>query len=165
MFRQSAITDLKGILEDCGVTLDLSLATDLSYAFAYGHHKYLPKISVISAETKLQYMCGEQDTSNRLIWIDEVEVAETNTFQGSFNYNKKLEHVIFTGTLATNGLDLHWSNLDQESVDSIVNVLQDRVALGLSGTNTVTISADSDAKLSDAQKATISQKGWSVAIL
>ena len=163
LMRATNIGNLKKCLEDCGVNFDTSEATNLSYAFAYGAFKYLPKISVASAGNKTEYLCGETDTSNRLIWIDEVEVAETSTFVSSFNYCKQLEHAIFTGTLASNGLDLHWSTkLDKESLLSIINILQDRVSLGLSGTRTVTLGSENLAKITDAEKAIATQKGWTL---
>lgn len=160
-FRNSYIRNLKGCLENCGVTLDTSRATSLSSAFAYGYIQYLPKISLVSAGSNIDYVFGEQDAANSFIWIDEVEVAETNTFKGSFNYCKKLEHVIFTGTLATNGLDLHWSTLlDMESLLSILNILQDKTSVG--GTWTVTLGSENLAKLTDAEKAIATQKGWTL---
>lgn len=167
LFRESNIANLKECLDSCGVILDTSQATSLNYAFAYGRFKYLPKVSMLSAKSNTQSTFGGTSSSAAtLIWIDEVEVAETSTFSKSFDYCTDLEHAIFTGVLATNGLDLHWSTkLDVESLESIVNILQDRVALGLSGTLTVTISPESSAKLSDAKKAEASQKGWTFAIL
>ncbi len=162
VFRQSGIKNLKECLEQCGVTLDTSRATILSYAFAYGLLEYLPKISVVSAGNNLEYMCGETDTSNQLIWIDEVEVAETNTFNGSFNYCKKLEHAIFTGTIATNGLNLQWSTLlDKESLLSIINCLKDFGDQD-GAVRSATLGPENLAKLTDAEKVIATQKGWTL---
>lgn len=125
LFREGNITNLKECLNSCDVTLDLSRATNLNYAFAYGSHKYLPKISVVSARNNIQSTFSGTSSSSYLIWIDEVEVAETSTFSKSFDYCKNLEHAIFTGVLATNGLDLHWSTkLDKESLVSIIKCLK-----------------------------------------
>ena len=161
LFRNSNITNLKKCLSDCGVTLDTSRAIEMNYAFSYGTNKYLPKISVVSAGNKLQYLCGETDSSNHLVSIDEIEVAETNTFNSSFNYCKKLEHVIFTGVIATNGLDLHWSTLlDHESLLSIINCLKD-YSMDTSGTVwKLTIGSENLEKLTEEEKKIAENKGW-----
>lgn len=161
LFRESNITNLKECLNNCGVTLDFSRATNLNYAFAYGKHQYLPKISVISARNNIQSTFSGTSSSSHLIWIDEVEVAETSTFSKSFDYCKNLEHAIFTGVLATNGLDLHWSTkLDKESLLSIIGILQDKTSAG--STWTVTLGTENLAKLTDAEKAVATQKGWTL---
>ena len=161
LFRQCEIRDLTQCLESCGVTLDLSTATNLDYAFAYNIMRYIPKVSVISAKTNLNYIFAGDSSGSKIIIIDELEVAETNTFKNSFNYCNNLEHVIFTGTLATSGLDLHWSTkLDRESLLSIIGVLQDKTSVG--GTWTVTLGSENLAKLTDAEKAIATQKGWTL---
>lgn len=163
LFQQSNIRNLKKCLEDCNVTLDISKSTNLNYAFAYGKIQYLPKISIISADANTQYLCGETNDGSYLISIDEIEIAETNTFVGSFNYCKNLTHVIFTGTLATNGLNLSWSTqLDHESLLSILNCLKD-YSTDTSGTDWfITIGADNIAKLSEEEQLIATNKGWDI---
>lgn len=163
LFRQSSIQNLKSCLEECGVTLDLSEATGLSYAFAYGAHRYLPKISIVSAGAYVESLFGGDSGGNNLISIDEVEVAETNTFKNSFNYCKNLEHAIFTGTIATNGLNLQWSPLlDKESILSIIDCLKD-YSEDTSGTYWyVTIGNENINKLTTEELEVAYMKGWDV---
>lgn len=162
LFRQSHLKNIKNQLNICGVTLDTSQATNLQYAFAYGKIEYLPKISLLSA-TNTGYMFNETSTESNLISIDEIEIAESTVFNNSFNYCKNLTHVIFTGTLATNGLNLSWSTrLDHESLLSILNCLKD-YSTDTSGTDWfITIGADNIAKLSEEEKLIATNKGWDI---
>lgn len=164
MFRQCRITNLKKILQECGVILDTSQATDLSNAFSYSKITYLPKISLKSVTTGTDYIFGSTSTETNLISIDEVEVAETTTIKSNaFNYDSKLEHVIFTGTIAKNGLNLQWSTkLDKESLLSILNCLKD-YSQDTSGTDWfVTIGAENIAKLTEEEKLIATNKGWDI---
>ena len=162
MFRESKIVNLKQCLESCGVSMDVSKANNVSNLLGYCDVlEVVPKIDISSASDKTTYLFAND---SKLRIIEELVVSETVTFaSNSFNKCSALTHLIMTGTLATNGLDLSGSpNLDEESLASIVNVLQDRVSAGLSGTNTISLNAQSESKISDADKAKISQKGWSV---
>lgn len=162
LFRECSITNLKQRLIDCGVTLDTSQATNLQYAFAYARFTHLPKISLISA-TNTTNCFSTTSSSQRLVWIEEIEFTESTVFANSFYYCGKLEHVIFNGTLATNGLNLQWSpQLDHESLLSILNCLKD-YSTDTSGTDWfITIGADNIAKLSEEEKLIATNKGWDI---
>lgn len=159
MFRQSRITNMKYCLESAGVTLDLSKATNGAELFGYSDNlTTIPKINLSSIGSNSTYLfqsCGKLQT------IEELTISETVTFvSSSFNGCTSLTHLIMTGTLATNGLDLHWSPLDKESLLSILGVLQDKTAVG--GTWAVTLGSENLAKLTDAEKAIATQKGWTL---
>jgi hypothetical protein len=116
----------------------------------------VPKIDLSSLTTSTYLF--QDDT--KLTTIEEIRVSEATTFTStsSFAGCTSLTHLIMTGTLATNGLDLHWSPLDHESLMSIINVLQTKT----SGTWTVALGSANLAKLTDAEKAIATQKGWTL---
>ncbi len=60
-----------------------------------------------------------------------------------------------------NGFDIHWSPLDHESIMNIINALAD-YSDG-SYQKTLTLGTTNLAKLTDAEKATATEKGWTLA--
>lgn len=157
MFRQMRVTDLGEALGS--VSLDLSGVTVASTLFGYCEFlTKVPKIN-LSAMTNSQYLF---QSCSKLETIEELTISETVTFvNSSFNGCTALTRLIMAGTLATNGLDLHWSTLlDRESLLSVLNVLQDKTSVG--GTWTVTLGSENLAKLTDAEKAIATQKGWTL---
>lgn len=164
LFRQSNLSDLKGILENQNVILDTSQATNLNDFGSYNKFTRVPKVDLTNVGNKTSQLFANNAGSSRLVHIDELVVSATTQFTASTSFINcdKLEHVIFSGVLGTNGLDLHWSTLlDQESLRSIINILQDKTSVG--GTWTVTLGAENLAKLTDAEKAIATQKGWTLA--
>ena len=156
LFRETPITNLKQILESCGVTLDTSRMTSATGSFGYSQLTVLPKLDFSSLTSATNTFTN----SSNLHTIEEMIVSEKTTFNANtFTECTALTHMIMTGTLAKNGLDLHWSTLlDKESLLSILNVLQNKT----SGTWTVTLGSENLAKLTDAEKAIATQKGWSL---
>ena len=156
LFRETPITNLKQILESCGVALYTSRMTSATGSFGYSQLTVLPKLDFSSLTSATNTFTN----SSNLHTIEEVVVSENTTFaSNSFTGCTGLTHMIMTGTLAKKGLDLHWSTLlDKESLLSILNVLQTKT----SGTWTVTLGSENLAKLTDAEKAIATQKGWSL---
>ena len=159
IFRDSRIVNLKQCMESCGVEFDLSGVTSLSEGFASCINlKILPKLdgSKLLGTTNVLYGCTALET------IEELKTSEQTKFNGTFYNCKSLTHMIMTGVIGQNGLDLHWSTkLDKESLLSIINVLQDKTSVG--GTWTVTLGTTNLNKLTDAEKAIATQKGWTLA--
>lgn len=156
MFRASGITNLKKCLEDAGVTLDLSQATNATTAFGYcGPLTTLPKLDFSSVTTLTQTF--NDDTA--LETIEEIKFGENTKFNQSFDDCASLTHMIVTGVIGQNGLDLSFSpNLTHESLMSVINALQTKT----SGSWTVTLGSTNLAKLTDTEKAIATQKGWTL---
>ena len=156
MFRGSYIVNLKERLETCGVVLDLSECVSFSDGFnSCPKLKVLPKLdgSAMPGTTNMCYNCTELET------IEELKCAEKTGFNNTFYKCSKLTNMIVTGVIGQNGLDLHWSTkLTHDSLMSIINALQTKT----SGTWTVTLGSENLAKLTDAEKAIATQKGWSL---
>ena len=139
MFRETAIVDLAKCLADNNVVLDLSGATNTNYLFGYSSD--IKHISMKISEPN--------------------EVSGVTFTSSSFQSATKITTLSITGILATNGLDLHWSTkLEKESILGILDILQDKTSVG--GTWTVTLGPENLAKLTDAEKAVATQKGWTL---
>ena len=157
------LTNIKGLLEKAGVTLDTSQSTAMSkFCYLAKSITHLPKISHESC-TKMESTFWQ----SALYTIDELALKAdgTNTF-GTDNWNKpfngcwNLQHMIVSGTIGTSGFNVgDCSKLDHDSLMSIINALQTKT----SGTWTVTLGTTNLAKLTDAEKAIATQKGWTLA--
>lgn len=94
--------------------------------------------------------------------IRKLKVTEKVTFNEYTFYNaKKLENITIEGTIAT---DISFATsplLTKDSIISIINALKDYS--GTTTTYTLTLHADSKAKLTETDIATITQKGWTLA--
>lgn len=129
LFRQSTIMNLKQILIDCGVTLDVSKATSLQYAFGFAALTKLPKIDM-SSSTNNDGIFADDPVEE----IDEIVVSKKTTFTASSFRCTKLKHMIVTGTIAKNNFNVSSCTLlDKESITSIINALSSTTS-GLSVT-------------------------------
>lgn len=139
LFRETGISNLTKCLADNNVILDVSGVTNAGYLFGFSS-------SIIHISMK----------------ISEPNEVSSIAFVGtSFQSCTNLTTLSITGMLGTNGLDLHWStNLEKESLVGIIDILQDKTSEG--GTWTVTFGSTNLAKLSDAEKAAATQKGWTL---
>lgn len=85
------------------------------------------------------------------------------SFASAFTYCNYLQNLFFTdgSVIAVNIAFAQSPNLTHESLMSIINALKDYS--GTTSTYTLTLHADAKARLSDAEKAIITQKGWTLA--
>lgn len=94
-----------------------------------------------------------------------VKVSEKMTnCSNMFLYGNSITNLTFTedSTIACNGLDVSaCTELTHDSLISIINALQDKTSI--SGTWAVTLGSTNLAKLTDAEKAIATQKGWTLA--
>lgn len=155
LFRESYIFNLRAILLSCGVTLDLSGCTgDFSSSFAYSKFTVLPKLDFSSA----QKLTSTFSAATNLTEIEEIVVHEDLDYSAPFYKCTSLEQLIVTGTIGQNGFDVSACTLlSHDSLMSIINALKDGVS-----SLTVTLGEDNLAKLTDAEKATATEKGWTL---
>lgn len=123
IFNSALVTDIGKSLKDCGVTLDTSRATNISYGFANVKTKTLPKLDFSSATVALTDTlanCTELHTTDELAFSEQTNIA-TSTFRNC----SKLTHCIFSGVIASD-INLQWSPLlDEESLQSLTQTLAD----------------------------------------
>lgn len=152
------IGDLAQRLEECGVVLDTSAATNAYGLFAYGSgFTRLPVLDLSNAtEVRTAFRsCTNLKTIDRVIFNENI----TN-FAETFMYADALENVVFDGTIAAN-LEIRWSPLTHASIMSLLGVLKDFSASGT--TRTLTLGASNLAKLTESEKTIATGKGWTLA--
>lgn len=158
IFNNSLITDLTAILNKCGVILDMSQAISASGVFAYSRVTRAPFLDCRNCTT-INNIFGN---ATEVIEIEGIAINENCNIHSAFISCKKLEKLIMSGTIGQNGFDIHWSTkLTHDSLMSIINALADKSGTGT--TFTITLGTDNLAKLTDAEKAIATQKGWSLA--
>ena len=139
LFRYCACADIWGICKKNNVTIDLSNATDFSYAFANISTAELGIIDISKATTAnaTAYMFAYNFTRvksiEKLISSEATVYNKNNTFSGATG----LENLIVEGVIGKDGFNVQWStNLNKASIKSIINALSSTTT-GL----TVTLSA------------------------
>lgn len=149
--------DLQQRLEDCGVRLDTSKATNMTNAFAYGRAiKRLPTIDVTGLTNASNSMFGYSN----IITIDKIIVDESTPIGTWFGgISNTFANVTFEGVIGAN-MTITSSGLTHDSLISIINALKNFTD---GTTKTLTIGATNLAKLTDAEKAIATQKGWTLA--
>ncbi len=148
--------DLAQILEDCGVVLDLSQATNLIYTFQYAKVSRLPVLDIRNCTSF-------NNTLNRCeaVTIDKIIVKDdgSQNINGLFTWYQLLQNVVIEGKISKS-FTMQWSaNLTVESLQSFVDALVD-----LTGqtAQTWTLHNTVGNKLTEAQKATITAKNWTL---
>lgn len=120
-FAWSQITDLTGILRRQGVTLDTSgCGGDMSSTFSNAAVTHVPVIDVRNASSAahLFAFCSKLQRVEGLVLSAGVPISY------AFGGCTALEHILFSGTLGQNGLDLkECTKLDKESITSVINTL------------------------------------------
>lgn len=162
-FRKSGITDLASALEKQGVVFDTTLANNMQYTFYNSEITHIPALDCSSvANAAVFNNCFASCT--KLVTIDKIKLATTSgTFTSVFDNTPLLENITFEGEINRNGLSFKTSTkLTHDSLMSIINALAD-YSEDTSGTSwAITIGAGNLAKLTDAEKAIATEKGWSL---
>lgn len=162
MFHTTGVNgDLVEVLKNCGVVLDTMESTVVAQMFAYAN--VLTRVGVIDTRKtdSLQmmfYNCTAMITIDKLILKDD----GSQNMQIAFHNTTALENITIEGKIGYSGLALDTApKLTYESLMSFINALYDFSSIG--GTHTATFGATNLAKLTDAEKAIATQKGWTLA--
>ena len=156
MFMNSQITDLKGILESRGLILDTSAGNNFYSTFQGSTITRIPVLNMANATnvTSTFYNCKQ------LVSIEKMIVSNSVTFKNAFYNCSSLEELIIDGVIGQSGFNVSYSTkLTHASLMSIINALETKT----SGTWTVTLGTTNLAKLTDAEKAIATEKGWTLA--
>lgn len=96
--------------------------------------------------------------------IHGIDFSSATSVVSTFNYCAKLKNITINGVIKITGLSFSASPLlTHDSLMSIINALYDYVSEGTTGTYTLTLGSTNLAKLTDAEKAIATQKGWTLA--
>lgn len=91
--------------------------------------------------------------------ISELELTENATFTGWFNSSKYLANLNVTGVIANSGFNVSGCPLTHDSLMSIIEALKTYTD---GSTHSITLGSTNLAKLTDAEKAIATEKGWSM---
>lgn len=118
-FAYSTISNLKQLLLDANIQLDLSQATNVNNGFRQSYYlSHIPEVNLSSATraTYLFYYCAGLHTIDKVIVTDKI----TN-YEGWLNYCDKLVNIQVEGTIAGKNLVLAQSKLlSKDSIKSII---------------------------------------------
>lgn len=156
MFAYSEITDLKGILDELGITIDIGYSNNSCNFLAYSKITRCPTIDVRNS-IYIDYICRGATE------LEEITILNLrksyNLANNGFTGCAKLKTLIVTGTIGS--LSLKDSPLlSNESVQSVIDALYDYTN---ETANTLSLHADVKATLTEEQLASITQKNWTVA--
>lgn len=159
MFRAIGVSDLRQTLLDAGVTLDLSKCSTLAETFTNTTTTALPVISAVSA-TSLSHMFAG---ASKLVTIEKLILKDdgSQAFSSTFASMNSLENIVIEGVIGNNVSFSSSAKLTHDSLMSIINALKDHS--DSTETHTCTLGATNLAKLTDAERAIATQKGWTLA--
>ena len=160
MFMENNGTlDLVEALEKSGVVIDTSNCTNIGLAFYGATVTRIPTLDL--SKCTLNDRAFENRATKTII---KLIFSETTKFINMFNNTPALENLTVDGIISNNGFNVSTcTKLTHDSLMSIINTLADKTT-DTSGTNWVcTLGSTNLAKLSDAEKAIATQKGWTLA--
>lgn len=130
--------------------LDLSSCTTLYECF---HHCYALKSVGRLKTPNVRKMYALFRNCNELESIEEIDLSSADSANLLFANCRNLRHVIFAGSINLS-IDVRNTNLDEESIASLVN------ALSSEGAGKSILLGSHSSKLTEEQLNTINQKGW-----
>ena len=142
-----------------GIVMDFSKVTSFT-TFLYDSSIY--RIGVIDC-SGTKTLANAFQNAGSLITIDKLILHEGITsYADAFANDGQLTNVVVEGTIAGSSLNLSYSTkLTHNSLMSFINAFKDYSGTGT--TRTATFGATNLAKLTDAEKAIATQKGWTLA--
>lgn len=144
---------------------DSSQCTYMAQSFYQAAVKYIEVLDVsnVRGNTGLYQTFYSASGKNALERIDKfIVAADTSPFYLTFQLNFTLNHCVFEGIIANNGLVVDTCPLDHESLLSVVNCLKDYSADTSGAVWKVKLGATNLAKLTADEKAIATEKGWTL---
>lgn len=116
---EKARLNLKERLEQCGVVLDTSKATNLTALFGYGRFKEIPTIDCTGLTASSTQLFRRNSSLQK---IEKIITNETVTYSNWFQDDPALEYITFEGVI---GQDIDFSNcpLTKSSIENIIEHL------------------------------------------
>ena len=159
------IPDFVEHCKDCGIVFDTSKCAGFLNSLGMLKTRRLGVIDCSSMQNPAQQGNIWYGNNGYLQTIDELVSAETSAWNSnSFQHATGLINMTVTGVIGTNNFNVSYcTQLTKESLMSIINCLKD-YSEDTSGTKWVcTLGTTNLAKLTDAEKAIATEKGWTLA--
>lgn len=141
---------------------DLSGVTVASSANTSGHYNTFYNCAALEEVEDIGLPAGGYYYTffacRNLHTLEVFRVTADTKFTNPFGVCVALQNITIDGTIGQSGLNFSWSPLTHDSLMSIIN------ALGVTDSAlSITLGTDNLAKLTDAEKAVATQKGWTLA--
>lgn len=136
-----------------------SNATNFSGMFTSSQFKEIPAIDTSSGTNfkNMYYNCAALKS------IKGVNLTNATNVTEMFRAIDYVEEIIFNGVIKITGLDLSYcAQLTHDSLMSAINALYDWASEGSTRTYKLTLGSTNLAKLTDAEKAIATQRGWTL---
>lgn len=157
MFQWSRITDLAGKLKRKELKFDTSQCPALLQMFQGTNVLDIPVIDASNSTNNNYFLANSPKT----VSVEKFISSEITAYGNTTFSAPSLKHIIFDGVIAQSITIGNSPLLDEESVQSLIDTLM-TIADGVA--RTITLHATVKGKLTDEQKATITQtKGWTLA--
>ncbi len=148
--------DLTTRLKECGVVLNTSQVQSFQYFMYSINVSRIPTIDLSLAEnTYMTFYNTEIEIIDKLIISEKTNFA-TNAFQ----YSSLLKEITEVEGVIAKNVAFQSSPLDAPTINRIIACLMDYSTTG--GTHTLTLKADRETMLTDAEKAVATNKGWTL---
>ena len=148
--------NIKTALENAGVVLDTSGATNVQNMFYRCGSPELPTIDLSSATNTIRCFYSADIVTIEKVIFSENTVIASNLFGDTSG----LENITIGGEICSDIIFSACTKLTHDSLMSIINHLND--FSGTTTTKTCTLGTTNLAKLTDAEKAIATQKGWTL---
>lgn len=134
--KEKHTLDLAQRLEECGVVLDTSKATNLQNAFGYGCFSRIPAVDITSTTNASSGLFNA--SWGRLVTIDKIIMNENNLISANwFSNGSGIQNLTIEGKIGQNNFNVKdCTKLSKESLLSILKAL----SLNITETKTITFS-------------------------
>lgn len=154
IFRYNRMNvDLTALLQDLGIELRFTGGLQ-QYTYQGSEFTRVPGIT-----TSNQYSNSAFNGCQNLVTIDKITCTAESGMDSIFTNCKELQNVTFDGVIGKKISVSDCPKLTHASLMSVINALENKT----SGTFSVTLGSTNLAKLTDAEKAIATQKGWTLA--
>ena len=157
MFSRPGITNLLTLIEKAGIVFDTSKANTVSYVFnANSTLVEAPLIDASNSTSISRLFNGCESLKRASVFLPANKLTDsTNAFSKCY----ELEDLVVSGVIDIPLSFTDSSKLTSDSVQSIIDHLKDLTG---ATAQTLTLHATVGGKLTDAQKATITAKNWTL---
>lgn len=155
MFRSAHVS--KDLVDDFEVDVDFSECTNMQYVFMFS---WFSRVGVVDTRlaASLQGLF-QNNTYTKTVDKLVLKTEGTQTFLNAFSGSTALESITIEGAIGNNIDFSACSKLTHDSLMSIINHLQTKA----SGSFVLTLGTTNLGKLSDAEKAIATERGWTLA--